>query len=77
MRKSMNLVCFGAGEKSKYVKNLIQQNSSHHVLYYVENQLFHKIGTEYDGLEVVSIYKLKHLYESGAWGGGSNYYCIS
>lgn len=72
----MNLVCFGAGEKSRRVRSIIEKYSSHSVVNYIENQIFAKIGSIFDGLEVISIYKLKQLYENGAVGGGNSQYCI-
>ena len=38
------LVCFGAGEKSKYVQEILRKYSDDSVVYYVEDQEFSKIG---------------------------------
>lgn len=64
MDRNEGLVCFGAGEKSRHIRQVIQQFSSKRVLYYVEDQAFSKIGTIFDGLKVISIYKMKELYEA-------------
>lgn len=62
-------VCFGAGEKSKYVRKLLEEHTNIKIDYYVEDQAFSKIGTTLDGLEVISIYGLKKQYENGTIAG--------
>lgn len=60
----MKLVCFGAGAKSEKVQQLIQNKSNDQVLYYVENQVFEKIGTCLNGIEIISIYSMADKYKS-------------
>ena len=61
----MDLACFGAGEKSRYVRRLILRHSNHRVLYYVEDQRFEKIGTKIDDMDVISVcadFSVRHTY---------------
>lgn len=63
MDKIKNLVCFGAGEKSRHIRQLLQKYNGCQIKYYVEDQAFSKIGSEFDGLDVISIYRMQQLYK--------------
>ena len=59
----MKLACFGAGEKSRILRRTIQEYGSYEIKYFIEDSCFSKIGTRFDDCEVVSVYKMKKLYQ--------------
>lgn len=57
------IVCFGAGEKSKRIKALIEDAHEAEVVGFVEDSAFFKIGMSIDGVEVISIYNMAKKYK--------------
>lgn len=61
----MKLACFGAGEKSRELREKLRKYNDYEVKYYVEDSNFSKIGTVFDGCEVISVYTMEKMYQTG------------
>ena len=60
----MRIALFGAGEKSKYAKTILEKYE-HNVLYYIEDSNFAKIGLDIEGIPVISIFSVAKYYRQG------------